>query len=90
MSLTRFYIKVFGSVQGVGFRPFVYRVANELNLKGYVLNGPQGVVIEVESPKEVIYKFLIKLQKEKPPLAHIYSLEYEEKPPKGYKTFEIK
>jgi hydrogenase maturation protein HypF len=67
MSLTRFYIKVFGSVQRVGFRPFVYRIANELNLKGYVLNGPQGVVIEVEGPKEVIHKFLIKLQKEKPP-----------------------
>jgi len=83
-------IKVFGSVQGVGFRPFVYRIASELFLKGFVLNSPQGVLIEVEGPKEVLDKFLIKLQKEKPPLAHIYSLELEVLPEKGYKTFEIR
>jgi len=83
-------IKVFGSVQGVGFRPFVYRIASELSLKGFVLNSPEGVLIEVEGPKEVLDKFLIKLQKEKPPLAHIYSLELEVLPEKGYKTFEIR
>jgi len=83
-------IKVFGSVQGVGFRPFVYRIASELSLKGFVLNSPEGVLIEVEGPKEVLDKFLINLQKEKPPLAHIYSLELEVLPEKGYKTFEIR
>ncbi len=87
---SRYRIKVFGSVQGVGFRPFVYRIATNLNLKGYVLNNPQGVLIEVEGPSEALEKFLIALKKEKPPLAHIYGMELEVLPPKGYKTFEIK
>ncbi len=89
MSL-RYRLKVYGFVQGVGFRPFVYRIAKGLNLKGYVLNSPSGVEIEVEGDKESLDLFLIKLRSEKPPLAHIYSMELEVLEPLGYKDFEIR
>ena len=59
-------IKVNGIVQGVGFRPFVYRMASHLNLKGYVLNlGDAGVEIEVEGSKEDIEKFIEFLKNKK-------------------------
>ncbi|TCK06599.1 carbamoyltransferase HypF [Phorcysia thermohydrogeniphila] len=85
-------VKVFvtGLVQGVGFRPFVYRLAKELGLKGYVLNSELGVVIEAEGEKEELHTFLIRLQKEKPPIAKIFSLEYKFLEPVGYKDFEIR
>ncbi len=83
-------IRVYGSVQGVGFRPFVYRIATELELKGFVLNDTEGVLVEVEGPKEGLDLFLIKLQKEKPPLAHISGMELEVLPERGYKDFQIK
>jgi hydrogenase maturation protein HypF len=86
----RYRLKVFGSVQGVGFRPFVYRIARELNLTGFVLNDPTGVVIEIEGPQETLEKFLSKLREEKPPLAQIYSVELEVLPSAGYKDFEIR
>ena len=86
----RYRLKIFGFVQGVGFRPFVYRIAKELNLKGYVLNSPSGVEIEVEGNREGLDIFLIRLRNEKPPLAHIYSMELEVLEPVGYTDFEIR
>ncbi|SMP06038.1 Hydrogenase maturation protein, carbamoyltransferase HypF [Desulfurobacterium pacificum] len=85
-------IKVFltGLVQGVGFRPFVYRIAKECSLTGYVLNSTIGVVIEAEGEEGNLIKFLEKLQKENPPLSRIFSLEYKFLPPAGYESFEIK
>ena len=50
--LGRLKIIVRGAVQGVGFRPFVYRLATELKLNGWVLNSTQGVFIEVEGDKK--------------------------------------
>ena len=88
--MKRLRVKLVGAVQGVGFRPFVYRVAKELNLKGYVLNDPSGVEIEVEGEKENLDLFLKRLHAEKPPLARIYSQEIEFLPPAGYQDFEIK
>ncbi len=85
-------VKVFitGLVQGVGFRPFVYRTAKECGLSGYVLNSTAGVVIEVEGERSNLIKFLEKLQNENPPLCRIFSLEYKFLPLVGYKDFEIK
>jgi len=84
-------IKVFitGLVQGVGFRPFVYRIAQECDLKGYVLNSTSGVIIDVEGEEERLIEFLEKLQKENPPLSRIFSLEYKFLPLANYETFEI-
>lgn len=83
-------IIVRGAVQGVGFRPFVYRLATELNLVGWVLNSAQGVFIEVEGTKEVLDHFLLRLEKEKPPRAGIQSLEFSFLDPIGFDSFEIR
>jgi hydrogenase maturation protein HypF len=90
VELKHLKIKLNGAVQGVGFRPFVYRIATENNLKGYIINSTDGVVIEVEGTEEDINRFLIQLNKNKPPLAHIFSQEIEELPLANFKTFEIK
>ncbi len=63
-------IKVRGTVQGVGFRPFVYRIATEARLHGFVRNTPAGVEIRVEG-EDGLRSFLNRLRREKPPLARI-------------------
>ena len=65
---------VAGIVQGVGFRPFVYRLANECGLTGVIANTPAGVSIEVQGEAEAVEKFLERLPKEIPPLAKITGL----------------
>jgi len=67
-------IDVAGIVQGVGFRPFVYRLANDCSLTGFIANTPAGVTIEVQGNDSSIEDFLIRLQNESPPLARITSL----------------
>jgi acylphosphatase len=62
----RLKLTVRGAVQGVGFRPFVFRLATELGLAGWVNNSPQGVFIEVEGPRAELEKFLLRLETEKP------------------------
>ncbi len=88
--MKRLKIHITGAVQGVGFRPFVYNLAKRLNLNGYVTNDTHGVIIEIEGKEKNINQFLISLQTEKPPLAHIFSQEIEELPLKEFKDFEIK
>ena len=58
-----------GAVQGVGFRPFVYRLATELKLKGWVINSAQGVFLEVEGEPDHICNFERRITTEKPPRA---------------------
>ena len=67
-------IDVTGIVQGVGFRPFVYRLANECNLAGFIANTPAGVSIEVQGPADTLALFLTRLPQEIPPLAKITSI----------------
>ena len=67
MNCERLKIIVRGAVQGVGFRPFVYRLATELELNGWVSNSAQGVFIEVEGGRDLLPKFLLLLDKEKTP-----------------------
>lgn len=88
--VTRVKIVIHGAVQGVGFRPFVYRLATELSLTGWVLNSAQGVFIEVEGTKEKLDEFLRRLERDKPPRAFIQSLEPSWLDPVGYKSFEIR
>lgn len=88
--MMRLYILIQGAVQGVGFRPFIYRLATELELGGWVNNSAQGVVIEVEGSKQQLETFLEKIESEKPPLAIIKSIESSWLKPIGYNnTFEI-
>ncbi len=63
-----------GAVQGVGFRPFVYRLAQELGLRGWVRNDPGGVVIQATAPLETLRLFEQRLASEAPPAAHITSM----------------
>lgn len=67
-------------MQGVGFRPFVYRLAGRFGLNGWVRNDPDGVSIEVQGKEASLAVFLRDLQMESPPLALIASLESEDIP----------
>jgi hydrogenase maturation protein HypF len=82
-------ISVRGVVQGVGFRPFVYRLAHRHGLKGWVLNHSGGVDIEVEGSNFALNRFLKDLKEEAPPLSRIEEVAFEDYPPKGYSGFEI-
>lgn len=79
-----------GAVQGVGFRPFVYRLATELKLDGWVLNSSQGVFVEVEGEHGTLEEFQRRFAKSKPPLAVIQSAEFSWLDPVGYEGFEIR
>ncbi|HUU14154.1 MAG TPA: carbamoyltransferase HypF [Terriglobia bacterium] len=73
-------IDVSGIVQGVGFRPFIYRLATELNLSGTIRNTPAGVAIEVQGRSEAVNTFLERLPKEVPRLARITGVAVRELP----------
>jgi hydrogenase maturation protein HypF len=83
-------VVVRGAVQGVGFRPFVYRLATELRLEGWVSNSVEGVFIEVEGVRDVLNRFLVRLQKDKPPRAVLQSFESIFLDPVNYSGFEIR
>src|SRR5258708_21482687 len=69
--VARKVMDVAGIVQGVGFRPFVYRLANECGLTGLIANTPAGVSIEVQGEAEAVERFLERLPKEVPPRTKI-------------------
>jgi hydrogenase maturation protein HypF len=71
----RYRVSIQGIVQGVGFRPFVYQQAKAGKLTGYVTNTSQGVELEIEGESEAIENFLLTLQNNPPPLAHITGLQ---------------
>jgi hydrogenase maturation protein HypF len=71
-------IRVAGTVQGVGFRPYVYRLASELSLAGWVLNDAHGVLIEVDGPGGPVGDFIARLPAETPALAVIEDVAVEE------------
>jgi len=78
-----------GIVQGVGFRPFVYRLATSLNLAGWVLNSSHGVLIEVEGSPDTLRQFLLRLEAERPPRCAIHGIESMWLDPSGHSGFEI-
>ena len=82
-------ISVRGVVQGVGFRPFVYRLAHEHNLKGWVRNTSGNVEIEVEGDRERIRNFITDIEAKAPPLARIENVSVTFQPSKSYTKFEI-
>ena len=83
---TRERLRVTGTVQGVGFRPFVYRHAVALGLAGYVLNDSAGVLIEVEGPAERVAELTRLLVEDAPPLARVTAVEAERLQPSGVVT----
>jgi hydrogenase maturation protein HypF len=86
----RLRVVIRGVVQGVGFRPFVFRLATELGLAGWVLNSPEGVVLEVEGDRSALETFRLRLEHERPPQSSIHSLESVWLDPVGFSGFEIR
>ncbi|MGA8366643.1 MAG: acylphosphatase, partial [Candidatus Acidiferrales bacterium] len=82
-------IDVSGIVQGVGFRPYVYRLAKARALAGNVRNTSAGVTIELEGPDESVEKFVAELSEHAPPLAHILDVHQSELPCAGEREFSI-
>jgi hydrogenase maturation protein HypF len=87
--LLRRGVVVCGVVQGVGFRPFVYKLAHEEGLAGFIGNDTDGVTIEVEGPGQRVEAFLARLRTEAPPLARIDRVYVRELASKGDKGFRI-
>ncbi|MFF5311063.1 carbamoyltransferase HypF [Streptomyces massasporeus] len=84
-------VTVRGTVQGVGFRPFVHRLATDLALAGFVSNTANGVLIEVEGPPDGVADFCDRLAGEPPPLATVTGLGFEDLPATGAdSTFGIR
>ena len=80
---------VTGAVQGVGFRPFVYRLAQKLSVQGAVYNEYRGVVINIEGPSATLDTFIQQLKTQHPRSANIRSIDIEPLPLHGYEDFSI-
>ena len=87
---TRLRLRVSGTVQGVGFRPFIYGLAVRHRLAGWVCNTGGGVLIEVEGAEEDLARFVEGIRSEAPPLARVSLVESKIVPPLGETTFAIR
>ncbi len=83
-------VQIEGAVQGVGFRPFVYRLATRLGLSGWVGNSSQGVMIELEGNVEMLDEFLTCIKVEAPTNSLIKNMQYSIVDAVGYDAFTIK
>lgn len=90
MHLVRAIIKITGTVQGVGFRPFIYSLAKSMSLNGWVCNSGGYVTIEIEGSKSQIIQFLNKIKSNRPMLCEIKKIDLKQVSYIGYKKFEIK
>ncbi len=88
--IVRLHAALGGAVQGVGFRPFVYRLAVEMGLSGWVCNSGAGLILEVQGAQEQLDRFLNRLDAEKPPAAVVLTCETAYLPPAGLSGFEIR
>jgi len=86
----RVRVEIHGAVQGVGFRPFVFRLAQSLGLAGWVINDTRGVFIEAEGPADALDAFVTRLRSDSPPRAIIHSLDVQAVAPLGEAAFEIR
>ncbi len=88
-AVQRIRVRVEGTVQGVGFRPFVYRLAREEDLAGHVLNDERGVLLEVEGRAPAVERFLARLRSDAPPLAAVERVLCDPLEPSGQREFQI-
>jgi len=88
-AMQRLRITLRGAVQGVGFRPFVYRLATQMGLTGWVLNSSAGLVVEVEGPPDQLHAFAQRLDRERPPASVVSVRESAWLVPEGSTRFEI-
>src|SRR5580693_678621 len=85
----RLRITLRGAVQGVGFRPFVYRLATEMSLSGWVLNSSAGLVVEVEGTSDQLTRFEQRLEQERPKASVVTAREFAWLAAEGATRFEI-
>lgn len=90
VDLKRLRMEIHGAVQGVGFRPFVYRLAGSFDVTGWVCNASTGVILEVEGEEAVLQRFGEAVETEKPALSIIQDINREYLEPVGYIGFEIR
>ena len=88
--IERWRLQIRGRVQGIGFRPFVYCLAQAMQISGWVSNSSRGVFIEVQAETSILHTFLDRLQAELPPHAQIDDLACERIPTGPDSSFEIR
>ena len=89
VTLKSYTIKVFGIVQGVGFRPYVYNLALKHNIRGSVNNSGASLIVEVEGKEENVKHFIFQMVNKPPSLSRIEKVEIVQKDIAGYKDFII-
>ena len=89
MSTEALEITVSGIVQGVGYRPFVFRLAHEMGVTGWILNDIEGIIIHAEVETDALDAFVVRLSNEEPPAAHVAEITMREVDPQGFKDFTI-
>ncbi|MEW6087911.1 MAG: carbamoyltransferase HypF [bacterium] len=87
--MTRLRLTVYGRVQGVGFRPAIYRAAKRLNLKGWIKNTPHGVSLDIEGNGPALNYFIKNVKYFSPPQAIIKNISIKEFPVKNYSSLNI-
>lgn len=88
--LEALYIQVHGIVQGVGFRPFLYRLADKYQLNGWVLNAKDGVHIRAEGEPDLLDRFVLDISEQAPEAARVAEIELKEVDLEGFSSFEIR
>ncbi|MBN2587464.1 MAG: carbamoyltransferase HypF, partial [Candidatus Fermentibacteraceae bacterium] len=88
--MRRLRLEISGAVQGVGFRPFIYRLALQYGLLGWVSNTSGGVILEVEGEEGILDSFAEAVVARKPPLAMVQEVRRELLEPVGFSGFEIR
>ncbi len=83
-------IQVKGIVQGVGFRPFVYRLAKKYLVDGWVLNATDGVFIHAEAESKLLDEFVLELSENPPAASRVEEIDLAEVPLEGFDSFEIR
>ena len=88
--MKRAEIAITGIVQGIGFRPYIYNLAQKNLIRGWVFNNEKGVFIDAEGEDGHVDQFIQEIPKLAPPLARIESFQVRHLEPLGYTTFEIR
>jgi hydrogenase maturation protein HypF len=83
-------IQVTGIVQGVGFRPFIYRLAKRYLINGWVLNAADGVSIHAEAEGDLVDRFVLEISENPPAASKVEQIEMKEVPLQGFDSFEIR
>ena len=87
---TTYIIQIKGLVQGVGFRPFIYRLAKTFNLNGWVINRNDGVLIKISATQGQLFRFKEAIFKQAPHAAIVHEITYEEIQKEEFSKFEIR